>query len=532
MLLALLVMPTAAAAAEPLPHFAQKDGRHALIVDGAPFLMLGAQVNNSSNYPWALPKVWPVVDALHANTVEIPVAWEQIEPEEGHFDFTFLDALLPQARDHGVRLVLLWFGFSKNTSPNYAPLWVKTDDDRFPRMRKADGSRHYVLSPHARATLEADKTAFVALMTYLRDHDPRNTVILVQPENEVGSYGSPRDFAPAAQKLFNGPVPDELVQKLGKTPGTWTQVFGGFADQSFNVWHTARYIDEIAEAGKAVKDLPMYCNAALTDPFGTDPADRGASGGPDWDVIDLWKAAAPHVDAVAPDIYSRDPNAYAAYLRHYARPDNALFVPETGNAADFARFFWPTLGAGGVGFAPFGMDATGYSNYPLGAKTLDATTIEAFASKYRLFDPPAARAWAKAAFDAPTWGCAKPADAADRRGTLGRWSVTATFDARQFGSKDGNANDPPPAVGQPVGGVAVAMLADDVLLVAGSNVRVGVDLADQKDARSGGILRVEQGHFDPAGAWVFERVWNGDQTDYGLNFTDAPVFLKLTLGTY
>ena len=68
------------AAAAPLPQVVSKDGRHALLVDGAPFLILGGQANNSSNYPAVLPQVWPVIHAMHANTLEIPVAWEQIEP--------------------------------------------------------------------------------------------------------------------------------------------------------------------------------------------------------------------------------------------------------------------------------------------------------------------------------------------------------------------------------------------------------------------------------------------------------------------
>src|SRR5947208_14580218 len=91
----------------PLPRVVESGGRHALMVDGQPFLMLGAQTNNSSNYPAALPQVWQVVDALHANTVETPVAWEQIEPREGQFDFSWVDTLLDQSRQHNVHLVLL-----------------------------------------------------------------------------------------------------------------------------------------------------------------------------------------------------------------------------------------------------------------------------------------------------------------------------------------------------------------------------------------------------------------------------------------
>jgi beta-galactosidase GanA len=302
MLAAVALGMSAAAMSADLPRIVAKNGRHVFEVDGAPFLMLGAQANNSSNYPSQLAKVWPAIRQLNANTLEIPVAWEQIEPAEGRFDFSFLDALLPQARQNNVRLVLLWFGTWKNTGPSYAPEWVKMNTRRFPRMKKADGTSHYVLSPHHRSNLEADKRAFVRLMQYLRDNDPQNTVIMVQPENELGSYNLTRDHA--ADALFRGAVPGELVRSLRKQPGTWSQVFGQFAEQAFSSWHMARYTDEIAAAGKAVKRLPMYVNASLGDPFDAAKAIGTATGGPQWNMIPVWKAAAPNVDFVSPDIYN------------------------------------------------------------------------------------------------------------------------------------------------------------------------------------------------------------------------------------
>ena len=529
--LLLLLLPAAMAAAQPapLPHIATQNGRHALIVDGRPFLMLGAQVNNSSNYPAMLPLVWPTIRALHANTVEVPIAWEQVEPAEGRFDFSFLDVLLRQARENDVRLVLLWFGTWKNTGPSYAPEWVKTDTARFPRMIRRDGHTHYVLSPHGAATLAADRNAFVHLMQHIRDADPQHTIVMVQVENETGSYGSPRDFSPAAQRLFEGPVPPELARI--RRAGTWSQVFGPRADQTFNAWYVAHYVDEIAAAGQAVLDLPMYCNASLSDPFSENGAENTASGGPNWNMIDVWRAAAPHVDLVAPDIYNRDPAAYLAYLEHYRRPDNALMVPETGNALEYARFFWAALGRGTIGFAPFGMDQTGYFNYPLGAERLDDATIEAFAAPYRLFAP-IARDWARLAFDHPIWGVAKGADGADQSTTMGRWRVTAQFGLWQFGERDWTwiETRPNPNAARPVGGGVVLQLGPDEFLVAGADLRLRFAPADPA-AGNMQWLSVEEGTFVD-GAWQMRRRWNGDQTDYGLNFTSQPVLLRVRLGTY
>ena len=194
----------------PIPQIVSRDGRHALLVDGEPFLILGAQVNNSSNWPKALESVWPAIEVVKPNTVMVPVAWEQIEAEEGRFDFSFVDELLKQAREHDQRLILLWFATWKNNGPNYAPKWVKLDNERFPRVITADGRTLNSLSPHGQATLDADRKAFVELMKHLKAADPQRTVIMVQPQNEPGTYGSVRDFSPLAQEVFEGPVPQSL----------------------------------------------------------------------------------------------------------------------------------------------------------------------------------------------------------------------------------------------------------------------------------------------------------------------------------
>jgi len=134
-LLALALMCIAALSlASDLPQLVTRDGRHALMVDSAPFLMLAAQTNNSANYPAALKEVWPSVEKMHANTLGIPVAWEQIEPVEGQFDFSYIDYLVKEAERRNLKVVLLWLATWKNNAPHYAPAWVKLDNKRFPRV--------------------------------------------------------------------------------------------------------------------------------------------------------------------------------------------------------------------------------------------------------------------------------------------------------------------------------------------------------------------------------------------------------------
>ena len=64
---ALIAGAPVSAAPGDAPRIESRNGRHALMVDGAPFLMLGVQANNSSNYPAMLPQVWPMVAAGTSN---------------------------------------------------------------------------------------------------------------------------------------------------------------------------------------------------------------------------------------------------------------------------------------------------------------------------------------------------------------------------------------------------------------------------------------------------------------------------------
>jgi hypothetical protein len=322
-------------------------------------------------------QAWPRLAAMNLNTVLAPVAWESIEPEEGRFDFTLMDGLLEGARQNKLRLVLLWFGAWKNTFSTYAPPWVKMQIKRFPRVQTSDGRDTDRLSPFGTAVRDADTHAFAMLMHHLRESDSeQHTVLMLQVENEVGVIPEGRDYSAVANASFAAAVPPKLMENLAahqltlepelrqawltaglKRSGTWAEVFGTtpLTADLFMAWQYATYIQHVAAGGKAEYPLPMYANAALIRP-NYEPGQYN-SGGPLPQSMDLWRAAAPALDLLAPDIYF---NEFAAWARRYDRPGNPLFVPETqGGYAGAANALYAFGQLSAIGFSPFGIDDPG-----------------------------------------------------------------------------------------------------------------------------------------------------------------------------
>jgi len=333
-------------------------------------LILGGQIHNSSSWPSELPQVWTSLAVLHANTVEAPVYWEQIEAQQGHFDFGNVDQLLQGARAHNLHLVLLWFGTWKNGNMHYVPQWIKTDPKRYPRMINPSGDPIDVLSANAHTNLDADKKVFTALMRHLKSVDgDDHTILMVQVENESGGIGSVRDFSPEANAAFAGQVPAGLLTIVHKQPGTWSQVFGAEADETFQAYHQARYVNEIAAAGKAEFAIPVYINVWLSYPPAELPERRipipgiqYPSGGAVQKFVGLWRALAPAIDMIGPDIYASDSGFALEVMHAYARPDNPLWIPETNRNDEFAKLLFYALGNGAIGFSPFGVDPSGWNS--------------------------------------------------------------------------------------------------------------------------------------------------------------------------
>jgi hypothetical protein len=518
--------PAAAIPLRPMPLIVEKDGRYALMVDGKPYLMLGVQAHNSSAWPAYLGRVWPAAEALHANTVEIPVYWEQIEATRGKFDFSVVDTILKQAREHDLHLVLLWFGTWKNGSSHYTPEWIKLDQTKNPFLVGKDGQTLDSPSPFAPARLEADKTAFRALMRHLKEADGARTVLMVQVENEAGVWGGVRDYGAAAEKSFAGPVPEELVKGLSKQPGSWRQVFGDDADETFEAWYTADYIGQVAAAGKAEYPLPLYVNAALRDPLNPGRAPKYESGGPTDNNIELWKIAARSIDVVSPDIYMSEYDKYMKTIEQYKRFKNPLLIPETGSSSEYARYVFAAIGQGAIGWSPFGLDLSRHSIPAGGVAAMDLSEFKPVARQYALLGP-IVRQLAKGNLEGTVRGSSEDPEKHIESLEFERWKTSVSYGIPPFGyGMKPEGNKPPD------GGVVILQLGPDEFLVTGHHARV-----DFKPTFAPGKkrlwLKVEEGSYDGAGKWKMARIWNGDETDEGMNFSaDENVILKVRITTY
>ena len=328
------------------------NGKKLLMVGEKPMLLIGGEVHNScSSSESEMDRAWEKAKALGMNTLLVPVTWELLEPEEGKFDFTQTDMLVSNARKHGGKLGVLWFGAWKNAQCYYAPAWVKADSKRFPRaevikgrafMRNQNfyGMPYSTLSYFGEETKKCDARAFAVLMEHIREIDgEENTIVTVQVENETGLQGAARENSDYADSVFAGQVPQAFADYMrantetmvpdvkeavegGKPAGSWEEVFGACAEEIFSAYHVASYVEAVAKAGKAVYPLPMAANAWLDK--GGKPGEY-PSGGPVARMMEVWHFAAPSIDVLCPDIYVPD---FVNVCNAYTRAGNQLYIPE------------------------------------------------------------------------------------------------------------------------------------------------------------------------------------------------------------
>ena len=538
------------------PHLEKRGGVTQLIVNDKPWLVLGCELGNStSSSREYMQSVWPKLKESGVNTVLAVVSWEQTEPVEGQFDFTVVDDLVADARNNGMKLALLWFGSWKNGITSYTPTWVKKDTQRFPLAQTPMGKPLPILTTLGDKTCEADAKAFAAMMRHLKEIDAvEQTVVMIQMENEVGLHGHPRDYCPLAEEAYRGQVPQALTSWLTthketllpetrmawerggcKTEGTWEEVFGknDRTAEIFMAWYYAAYMDRITEAGKKEYGLPVFVNAWIVQPEDRRPGNY-PSGGPQAQNHDIWRAAAPHIDILSPDIYLND---FPAILQLYSRSGNPVFIPESRSGQNGAANAAYAIGAlGAIGYSPFGFE-----------RNCDQEINIPFCQFYKKAGCIADTILASQAEGRITAAWLKGSDPMLVKDTVTIDDIRIVCELISSGMRNGGAPQltggtyAPDAIGY-----VIVIRQNDHYLFLGSNVRVTFLPSDDKGYI--GLAKVTEGDFDEQGRWHEGRWLNGDEiqlrydllyavdegfSGQGLNFgRPEPAFLKVELFRY
>lgn len=374
------------------PHLERKGNAIQLVVKDKPFLALGGELHNSTTSGAAYMRtVWALMKQKHVNTVLAPVFWELIEPLQGTFDFALVDSMIAGARKQNLHLGILWFGAFKTTYSTYVPGWVKTNTETYPRATNKQGEALPVLSTFSAASIQANARAFNRLMKHIRQVDEKQqTVILVQVENEVGLFNSPRDYSPEANKAYEEGVPADLMRYLTtnkgklqpeldsvwkangyKTAGTWEAVFGKsvldeknpkvlsfLPEELFSTYYYTKFVGQLAAAGKEAYPIPMFVNAWPKAIGFTGIPGKYPSGGPVPHTLDVWRANAPAIDFITPNVYAPKQGVYNL-VEQYHRPGNPVFIPELKQGLEAANLtFWIYGQHDAICVAPFGIDDT------------------------------------------------------------------------------------------------------------------------------------------------------------------------------
>ena len=515
-LLCLILVSVSATQAADLPRFRAENGAAQLLVHGKPFLILGGELGNSSAGMAAqADAILPAMSRLHLNTILMPVAWEEVEPKEGVFDFSNLDHWIDVARGQHLHLVLLWFGAWKNAFSEYAPDWVKGDTKRFPRAQLAHGVPTEILSTFGTETVRADGRAFRSAMAHLREKDQeQQTVLMVQVENEMGYLGPGRDRSPEADRQFDGPVPQELLAGLAARRGelspelaahfnpqgrAWREVFGDASGEVFMAWRYAIFVNSVAEAGKREYSLPMYVNAQL--PSLMERPGEYPSGGPHPYYLAVYRAMAPAIDFYSPDIYWPE---FEYWVKRYQIPGNPIFIPE----AKMDSAAWNALYAFGaakaIGFCPFAIE----SLPPAGPGDSEPAIMQVYAAISSLADVlPAAQSAGR------TRGLALRANSprASQTVALGGYLFEASL-SRAWSTGALQTND---------GGMLLIESRPDEFLVVGSGLTVKMSRDPDADSKICGIASIEE--VSRTGEeWVVSARLNGDQSNQGRQLSMDP----------
>jgi len=215
----------------------------------------------------------------------------------------------------------------------------------------------------------------------------------------------------------------------------------------------------------------MYVNAALVHYLNELPG-LYLNGGPVSRVIDIYKAAAPYIDLIAPDIYLP---TFKSTCATYTRSDNPLFIPEC--TTDAGKAFYAFAEHDAICFAPFGIDRAIHNiSFGLAYSVLNELAPEIL--NYQ--------------GTGKMHGFLREKDETGTELTMGKYVMVITF-----------SNKEKPGYG------LVIQTAEDEFIFAGSNFKVVFSSTDKRQKAV--IGQVWEGKYEEKN-WIPLRLLNGDET--------------------
>jgi hypothetical protein len=204
---------------------------------------------------------------------------------------------------------------------------------------------------------------------------------------------------------------------------------------------------------------------------------------------------------LAPDIYLSGSDKILKVIELYDRPDNPLFIPETGSSAEYAKFIYEVLARGGIGFSPFGIDNNGQ-----GAPEAETEErLEPVAIEYAMAGP-MMKELAKWGFDGKIRAVEEREDHAAQTIDLGSWQATVSFGAPGRRTEQANSH--------PIGKAMIVQLGENEFFLIGTLCHFTFKPLGTNEGKAWQYLKVEEGRFEN-GVFKLLRIRNGDETDWG-----------------
>jgi hypothetical protein len=234
-------------------------------------------------------------------------------------------------------------------------------------------------------------------------------------------------------------------------------------------------------------------------------------------MVGLWRKLAPAIDMIGPDIYVDNSAFYRELIKTYHRPDNPLWIPETGRDDSYGKYFFYALGEGAIGFSPFGVDQSGWN-------ILGDQPWKAHANNFALIGPMSSEI-ARLEFEGKLKTAVEEPGQTAQELDFGGWQATVAFG---FPQPDGH---PAPGTKDAHAAALVAQLGPDEFLVTGVDASVSFHLPGKLPWIRSQIVSAELGAYEN-GVWKPLRLLNGDETDRGLRFHQGTEVVRVLMGRF